>query len=61
MLRLRALRSSGDLEEYWTFHERMERMRNHEAQYANGELPRLTQPDGTSRRTARTPSLRVVK
>lgn len=32
ILKLRALRSSGDWEAYWTFHENRERLRNHEPQ-----------------------------
>lgn len=40
VLRLRALRSSGDLEEYWRFHEARELKRNHLARYADGRLPR---------------------
>lgn len=41
ILRLRALRSSGDLDEYWTFHHRRELERNHLDRYANGELQQL--------------------
>jgi hypothetical protein len=44
VLRLRALRSSGDLDEYWAFHERQEFARNHLARYANGEPPRVATP-----------------
>jgi len=39
LLRLRALRSSGDLDEYWAFHLARERARNHEARYANRQVP----------------------
>ena len=39
VLKLRALRSSGDFEEYWAFHLAHERVRNHEARYANGRVP----------------------
>ncbi len=38
VLRLRALRSSGDFEAYWRFHEQQEYRRNHAAQYADGEV-----------------------
>ena len=38
VLRLRALRCSGDFESYWTFHMAQEYQRNHVAHYANGEL-----------------------
>ena len=36
VLRLRALRSSGDFDEYWRFHEGHEYERNHAARYADG-------------------------
>ena len=39
VLKLRALRSSGDFEEYWTFHLAQERVRNHEVRYAGREVP----------------------
>ncbi len=38
VLRLRALRSSGDFEPYWCFHEQQEYRRNHAAQYADGQV-----------------------
>lgn len=34
VLRLRALQSSGDFDEYWRFHEQQEYQRNHAARYA---------------------------
>jgi len=34
ILKLRSLRSSGDFEAYWDFHERQEYMRNHHSHYA---------------------------
>jgi hypothetical protein len=40
VLRLRALCSSGDLQEYWRFHEARELERNHLQRYADGRLPR---------------------
>jgi hypothetical protein len=60
ILRLRSMRASGDLDQYWSHHERMERMRNHEARYANGEVPKLTQPPRLSGK-GKAPRLRVVK
>lgn len=39
VLRLRALRSSGDFDEYWHFHEAREYERNHAAHYADHEVP----------------------
>lgn len=38
VLRLRALRASGDFDAYWRFHERQESLRNHAARYADGEV-----------------------
>ena len=44
ILKLRALRSSGDFEEYWKFHRRKEWERNHQQLYQQGqiELPRMS-------------------
>lgn len=39
VLRLRALRASGDFEEYWRFHEACELRRNHLTRYAHENLP----------------------
>ena len=39
VLRLRALRSSNDFDEYWRFHEAREYERNHCARYAEEEVP----------------------
>ena len=41
MLRLRALRASGDFEEYWRFHRQQERERNHLVNYAANDRLRL--------------------
>ena len=38
ILKLRSLRSSGDLEDYWEFHKQQEWKRNHAAQYKNPDL-----------------------
>ena len=40
ILKLRALRSNGDFENYWTWHLAQERHRIHESRYLNGALPR---------------------
>jgi hypothetical protein len=53
VLRLRALRSSGDFDEYWHFHEAREHERNHQARYADGKVP-TTNPSTP-------PTLKVVK
>ena len=39
VLRLRALRSSGDFDQYWRFHEACEHERNHPHRYAEGKVP----------------------
>jgi hypothetical protein len=44
VLRLRALRSSKDFDEYWSLHESLEQERNHKALYADGRIPRTKQP-----------------
>lgn len=41
ILRLRALRASGDLDDYWVFHRRRERARNHLHNYATSEFSHL--------------------
>ena len=38
ILKLRSLRSSGDLNDYWRFHKQKEQERNHESRYKNPEL-----------------------
>ena len=55
VLRLRALRSSGDFDEYWRFHEAREWERTHRQRYADGQVPSLQQPN-----TGR-PRLRIVR
>jgi hypothetical protein len=42
VLRLRALRSSRDFNEYWGFHEAREHARTHQARYAGGTVPPTT-------------------
>jgi hypothetical protein len=39
VLRLRAMVTSGDFNEYWLFHEAKERHRNHVSSYAGGQVP----------------------
>ncbi|MFH0902106.1 MAG: ISKra4 family transposase [Pseudomonadota bacterium] len=58
ILRLRSIRSSGDWQEYWAFHECEELARNHAEKYANGEIPAMRVP--VQRATGR-PHLWVVK
>lgn len=53
VLRLRALRASGDFDDYWQFHLAKEHERNHASRYADGVVPDpIPQPR---------PNLRVVK
>jgi hypothetical protein len=39
ILKLRALRSNGDLEDYWCYHLAQEKQHVHQARYANGVIP----------------------
>ncbi|MGH9151671.1 MAG: hypothetical protein ACRD03_04615 [Acidimicrobiales bacterium] len=39
VLKLRAVRCNGDLDDYWQFHLDKERHRVHEARYANEVIP----------------------
>ena len=57
VLRLRALRSSGDFDEYWLFHERQEKKRNHSARYEGGAIPEVVLPKPARPR----PRFRIVK
>lgn len=57
VLKLRALRASGDFDAYWTFHEARERERNHASHYADGAVPPVTSPTPAVVR----PRLRRVK
>ena len=50
VLRLRALRSSGDFDDYWEFHEIREYERNHAAHYADQQVPVVTSPTQSSPR-----------
>lgn len=46
VLRLRALRASGDFDEYWRFHEARELHRNHLVEYAGDVMPGLRPNSG---------------
>jgi len=48
VLRLRALRSSGDFDDYWGFHEAQEHQRNHAAFYAPPKVPATRKPQTRS-------------
>ena len=56
VLRLRALHSSGDFDEYWRFHLSQEHKRNHRARYAQGAIP-----DPLPRSCANRSKLRRIK
>jgi hypothetical protein len=56
VLRLRALRASGDFDAYWTFHEAQELQRNHLKSYADHVIPPTQLPSGLRPK----PTLRVV-
>jgi len=58
VLRLRSLRASGDFQEYWRYHEKMEQVRNHISKYDNG-LPPLKDSDAKNARPRG--HLRLVK
>ena len=58
VLRLRALRSSHDFDEYWTFHEAREYGRTHQARYAGGIVPATTAASPPTRKRAR---LKVIR
>jgi hypothetical protein len=53
VLRLRALRASGDFDDYWTFHLAKEHERTHQSRYAGGDVPDPLPPHR--------PTLRLVK
>jgi len=55
VLCIRALVTSGDFDEYWTFHEASEHHRNHETKYLNQRPPPVALPARGSRH------LRLVK
>jgi len=58
VLRARALRSSGDFDEYWAFHQAAELERNHLSRYEDGVVPATVAP---CRGNHGQPKLRVVK
>lgn len=53
VLRLRALRASGDFDDYWQFHLGKEHQRTHKSRYADGAIPNPLPPSR--------PKLRLVK
>ena len=49
ILQLRALRSSGDFDDYWRFHEAQEHQRNHLAHYRRRKIPQTIRPSRPGR------------
>jgi hypothetical protein len=60
VLRLRALRSSNDFDEYWTFHEQQEYERHHASRYAENRVPDVASFAAASSERSRRPSLQIV-
>jgi len=60
VLRLRALRSSHDFDEYWSFHETKEYERNHSSLYADGIVP-STFKSRKPRQTRKRDHLKAIK
>jgi hypothetical protein len=60
VLRLRALRSSHDFDEYWDFHEKREYERNHRSLYADGIVPFMFKPR-KPRQTRKRDHLKSIK
>ncbi len=63
VLRLRSLRTSGDLDEYWEFHQNQDFLRNHKDRYAGADPPRIAtpKPDKRSSKSCAQAHLRIVK
>lgn len=62
VLKLRALRCSGDFDEYWEYHERMELERNHRQNYEAGQIPAVEHSKkDLARSTRKPPDLKVIK
>lgn len=57
VLRLRSLRSSGDFNEYWSFHEACEYKRTHPPRYADGIVPST----GSTCSSNKSPHLKRIK
>ena len=61
VLRLRALRASGDFDKYWEFHEQQEYQRNRAAKYADQQVPDVVTPAVSPWKTKRRAGLKIVK
>jgi len=60
VLRLRALRSSHNFDEYWKFHEQQEYERHHASHYADHRVPETVSPAASSSRPSRRSKLKIV-
>jgi hypothetical protein len=58
VLKLRALRVSGDLVEYWKFHQQQELQRNHLCHYADNKIPSFERQQTSA---PKKPKLQLVK
>ena len=61
VLKLRALRTNGDFDEYWRFHIEAEYSRNHAMRYRHADVYTVTDPGGALTRTTRDALGRVRK
>ena len=61
VLKLRALRASGDFDAYWDFHEAREYERNHAQRYADGVAPPVAPPVTKPHPSPSSPRLRRIK
>ena len=60
VLRLRALRSSNDFDDYWKFHEQQEYERHHASHYADHRVPETVPSAASSSRPSRRGTLKIV-
>ena len=60
VLRLRALRSSNDFDEDWTFHKQQEHQRHHASRYADHRVPEIVPIAAASSERSRRASLQIV-
>ena len=61
VLRLRSLCASDDFDEYWSYHVKRERERNHSVKYENGQIPPLKVHYANAVSPKSKPQLRLVK
>jgi hypothetical protein len=61
VVRLRALRSSHDLDAYWKFHEEQEYTRNHASHSTEPYVPIVALPAARLSQPSRRSSLKIIK